>query len=415
MTDWRLERTNDSVFESNLVDARYRDAFNRFAREAEAWIYDPDGSKRSLYPPHTPIKIDVDDGSGFTTQFGGFVLNPKTDANTLVLDIGSHDLWLRKRNPFINYSSTTISSILNDIITTYTPLTWDASKVTVVNDVTITDEWRGEFLSTVIDDLASASAGEEFGADNDGVFFFRPRETNPAPRNFTEGQYLNPDFEENAAKEVNKVTVYYTSDSSVAVSVQDRDSQKRLQNELGYPNPVVIETQRDHPEIPNQDAAERKAEAILEGESTIRTGELDTWGGFDIEPGDVTRVVVPEQDVDDDYRVAAIEHGWRSQPPTSVALAENDEGATDVLVALSGEARRVDLKGADPNATITEIISLQQDVEIEQELVVVTRSVPDDQFLFGDWKGGVGDPDVGGGLIGDQTGPEQTHDTVTVN
>lgn len=404
---WVNPENNPLAIESGLIDGEITDAYNRFARNAKLELYDPDGSKIPSYPKFRQVEIEIKPpGGSFTREFGGFVAKSKTDDNRLILELLSHDLWLRRRNPFVNFSAASISSILQTLIETYTPLDWVAGNVTVVNDVSITDEWKGESLGTIIEDLATASAGEEFGANDAGEFFFRPRETSAASRNFTVGQYYNADFEEDASQEINRVVVYYTADSSVGVAHQDRESQKQLADDLGYSSPAVVEIQRDHPEIPNRDAAERKAESILDGGQTIRTGSLRTWRGYDLEPGEVTKVVVPDQGVDGEYRIAEITYSLRDNG-TDLALAENSEGVTDVLVNLSGEVGRVDLKGADSGAVVDEVTPLEQAVEIKTELAVYTRSVPDTQFAFGAFHGGFGDPtspNIDGGYLGDQRG-----------
>lgn len=404
--EWRMLREPDSTYDSGLLDCRIKDAYNRFAREATAILDDPDGTKRTLYPKATPVQFEFkrDIDSSYTTRFGGFVFGDKTDRDTLELDILAHDLWLRKREIFASYTDTAISAILKDLIETYTPLTWDASLVNVENDISITRQWKGEVLSEVIGELSSRSGDEEFGGHDDAKFFFRQPETNTSPRHFEAGDYYEADFDESGAAEVNKVLLYYGEGSNTAgIAVQDRESQRQLQTDLNAPRPVVIEKTANYPEIANEDTAEAKARAILNGNTSIRTGNLRTWEAFSTRPGDIARTVVPDQNVDGDYRVAAIEYQWANDE-TNVTLAKNSEGVIDVLSSLSETVTRIDAKQADSDATVNEVVDLLAEIVVDTEIEVYTRSVPDDQFLFGDWKGGLGDPDKGGGKLGDQRG-----------
>lgn len=395
--------------EPSLLDVEVTDAYNRFARNATAILDDPDGAKMAEYPRPAPVELDVKreiDGM-YENRFGGFVVNPQSDQDHTELELLSHDFWLRKRRVFQSFTDTAISTILNDLVVDLTPLDWVPSNVSVVNDTTISRDWKGERLDQVIAELSSISAGEEFGATDDGQFFFRPRETDTATRNFTVGEYYDADFSEDGKQEVNKVTLYYGEGSNTgAVSVQDRASQKELAEELGRPRPVVIEETKTYPEIGSEKAAERKARQIMNDRSVIQTGTLDTWEAFRVRPGDVTHVRVPDQGVDQDFRVAEITYTWQDDE-TEVKLAENSEGVLDTLVSLSQEVSRIDSRAADESATITQFVELAEDVGVEFEVAAYKRTVPADQLTFGPTYGGWGDPRAGGGYWGDQRGTRE--------
>jgi len=404
MAQWRLKRVTDGHLETGLFGGTLVDAYNRFARTATVEFSADGGDARSRYPPFTPVELEVDGGSGWQRQFGGFVAQPQTEDGTVVLDVLAHDLWLRRREVYEAYSSVTVDAIIQDLVTNYTPLVWDASLVEVVENATVSREWKGERVANILEELTRISGGEQFGATDDAEFFFQPAGTTSSPRDFTPGGYFSADFEEDGTDEVNKVTVYYGEGSSTgAVSVQDRASQTALQDELGTPRPVVIEETASHPEISSESAAERKARAILNGGTTIRTGEVEAWDALAVEPGDVARVRVPDQDVDGDYAVAELAYDLGGGP-ADVQLAQNKEGVTDVLVDLSSEVSRVDAKSADASVSPLEVIALGQDVVVETEVEVFTQSVPEDQFSFGSFHGGFGHPDVGGGRLGNQRG-----------
>lgn len=402
---WRLfdPRTGEPIAE--LLDCWVQDAFSRFARTAEVAVYDPDSAIETAYPLDTPVELWVsEEGAPFELRFGGFISKTATDADTTTWKLLAHDFWLRRRTVFKTYLERPISQILEDLVTTLTPLTWDPALVAVTYDKTLTQTWKGDPLDVVLAELSVASDGEEFGADDQMRFFFRPRRSSRSPRDFVEGEYLDAEFEDDAQAEVNKVTIYWgQSGATGAVSVQDRASQLRLQQQFGAPRPVVVEVVKTYPELASEAEARQKAAAILADRQVIRTGTVTTWGGARIRPGDVCAVRVPDQQVDGTYQIAQIEYDWDSGE-TVVKLAENTEGVVDVLAQLSDEVSRIDARAADGDAPLLEIVDLTEEIVVDVELAVYTRLVPGDMFVLGTARGGLGDPVVGGGRIGDQRG-----------
>ncbi len=361
------------------VSGSITDAFSRYARKAAVSFYDPDGDLALEYPLSTPIQIHID-GS---LRFGGYISQVTTDDDLVSFDLLAFDFWLRSRSVWYAYTDATISEILEDLVTRYTPLTWDPAAVEITNNDILTRTWKGEPLDTVIEELLGASANEEYGADDHGVFYCRPRDSRRPPRDFVAGEYTDPEFDADARVSVNKVTIYYgQSPSTGAISVQDLAGQAALQAIFGSPRPVVIETIRTYPEIATEDEARSKAEAILRNRTTITTGELTTWGAAAVRPGDVCRVEIPDQQIDTDYRVAQIEYSYPSGE-TRVRLAENEDGVVDILVELSDEVSRIDARDADPDATVLEVVQLDEPVRIEVDVEIYTRSVPSSMFVFG--------------------------------
>ncbi|NEU57108.1 hypothetical protein [Halorussus sp. MSC15.2] len=409
--EWRLRRVNDGTVDDALLDVEVTDAYNRFARQATAILDDPDGVKSGAYPQPTPVELDVrrDDGA-FVQRFGGFVINTTTEQDATTLEILSHDFWLRKRQVFRSFAGDSIAAVLKLLITDLTPLNWaNGAEVEIANEQPVERDWKGERLDEVVAELAAKSAGEDFGATDEGVFYFRPRDStaNEAPRTFPPGEYDEANFSEDGKREVNKVTLYYGEGSNTgAVAVQDRGSQQRLADELGRSEPVVVGETKTYPEIADEKTAEQKARQILNDRSAVQTGTLKTWEAFEVTPGDVTSVVVPEQGVNRDFRVAEVTYKWRDDR-TEIKLAENSDGVLDTLVSLSQEVSRLDSRAADESATITQIVDLAEQAGVEFDLTAYKRSVPDDQLLFGQLKGGWGDPRSGGGRWGDQRGPRE--------
>lgn len=381
-------------------------SYNRFARSAEVELDDPDGTVPAEYPRPTPVELyvkrDIDDE--YSRRFGGYVSNPKRHQNTTTLKLLSHDTWIRSRDVYREFTSTAISAILEELITDLTPLTWDASRVDVYDDAVVDVSWSGVPLDKVVEQLAAYSNDEIFGATDGMVFFFEQRDSNRSPRDFTAGEYFadSVEFEEDGTAELNEVTVYYGGNpASDAVVVSDAAAQKSLQDELDADRPVVISTSKTYTEITAEEQARRKGREILSGASEILTGEMTTWEAFNVDPGDVARVQIPDQSIDDEFRVAEISHSW-GDDETDLVLAENSEGVVDTLVELSDEVSRVEARAADNNATITRFSTFNIPFVVEWELDAYKRTVPDDQLLFGETKGGWGDTRTGGGLWGDQ-------------
>lgn len=444
MADWRVVRTRTGTVEPALVDATLTDAYNRFARSATLTLRDPDSTKASEYDTFEPARVDVKPSNRDTwiQRLAGFSVNPqRTGPRELTVEVLSHDFWLRRRPVFRTVSNAKISTVLENLVKDLTPLTWSSQFVTVQNDRTVSREWRGERLDEVIQELSSISADEQFGAKtirdppdqlvwgedpghwgdpelNGGgvwgddalrdevVFFFEPAGADPAPRDFTEGKYTYARFEEDGKQQVNRVTLFYgASGSRASVQVDDREAQKDLADKNGVSSPVVIEVTRTFEEIDNEEAAERKARQILNEGLTIQTGTLQTWAGWDLRPGQVSRVEASKWGVDADFRIAEIEHQRNGQ--TQLILAENTEGVVDVLVGLSNEITRVDSRAADPTTTATQFLDSEIPVEIQLSLTMDKIPIPDEQLVWGENKGAWGDPDVGGGKWGDNSGDKE--------
>ena len=399
---WRLYDPTAGTYEEAMIDCTVQDAYSRFARRATVTLSDPSGTLAARYPRKTPLQIYAAETELAVPalRFGGYVDDIKTDAGTTVLELLSFDFWLRARKVYSVITMETISAVLQNLVEAYTPLEWDAGLVSVQNDIEITRTWKGDALDAVLAELSSMSAGEEWGATDEGKFFFRPQATRRSPRDFVEGEWSAADFDEDSRAEINKVTIYYGEPPSTgAVSLQDRVSQKHLQERFGSPRPVVIEAVKTYPEIATEEAARAKAAQILADRQVIRTGTLETWGALAVRPGDVCRVEVEDQQVDEDYRVAQIEYSW-SEERTVVTLAENSDGVVDVLVELSDEVSRIDARAADTDAPVLEVIQIDEPIGVEVDIAVYVREVPEDAFLLGANRAGLG----AAGKLGDQRG-----------
>ena len=397
---WSLIDPATAAAIPGLIGGTITDTFSRFSRSAKVVLYDPDGTLALQYPRSTPLQIwGAESGGASVLRFGGYVSAVTTADAETTLELLSFDAWLKGRSVYRQYSSTTPMAILQDLVTTLTPLTWDASRVSLAkNDPLNARAWKGQKLDEVIAELLAS--GEEFGATDEGVFFVRLPNSSRSPRDFGEGEWSDADFDEDGKSEANKVTIYWGSgDSTGIVSVQDSASQLALQAALGAAVPVVIEQVETYTEISSEAEARAKAQSILDDSEVIQTGSLKTWGGLAIRPGDVAHVAVEDQQVDGDFRVAAIEYALGGDE-TTVTLAENSEGVVDVLVELSDKVSRIEAANADTDAALVEYIAARETIEIVETVKVYTRSVPETMFTFGVNRGKLG----AGSTIGDSRG-----------
>lgn len=407
-TEWRLIKA-DTTEEEDFLDATVVKAFNRFANRATAIIMDIDGTKALTYVKGYLVEIQAHPGgtADWETLIGGFVVDIIRHTDTLEIHILSHDFWLRKRSVFKSYTNQYISYILQDLIDDLTPLDWDAGLVSILNDQQITRTWKGEKLDVVIKELSTLSGNEEYGALSNRKFFFREQETVAADRNFDDGEYSEAEWPERKQEEANKVTIYYGQTGSTGiVTVQDLAKQAELQALIGASSPVVIEMVANYPEVDNEDAARAKGQALLDAKNLPLIGRLFSWDGYELTPGETTSVVDPDSDIDDSFRIASLEYSYLNAE-TIVTVVEDYEGVLDTLVRVNEEVVRIDMKEADITATVVETISIDQPYGIAVTVKAYKQTVPDTMFIYGEQKGGLGDPAVGGGYLGDSRGSRE--------
>lgn len=336
--------------EAEVLDANKVDAVNRFAREAEAEIWDPKKEKLPNYSDYVPVELWYDG----ELNWGGFVIEQEySDSQTNILLL-SHDFWLKKQTVVEEFVEQRISDVLESLIAS-TPLVWNPDLVEVGDDIQITEEYRGETLNAVINDLAETSVGEEFGATNQREFFFRTPETSPSPIDFTRGRYLSTNWDDDSRREVNQVKLYY-ADGDRSVKVDGVTEQQSVGENVGS-NDRVIETVYVHrPEITTPQTAERRARAIADSLSGVQVGRISTWSAQELDPGMVTEIVDPENDIDGEYVIAEVDHEWAE---AEITVAQNTAGVNDILADLSEDVDRQDLKAANTDDDEEQIITLR--------------------------------------------------------
>jgi len=402
MVDWQARRQSQDVVDGDLVDvAPLTDSINRFADSATLMFDDPDGNKLDAYPRGQSVELEVSDDGGatYTRRFAGLVQDvtqrSSGGADKLKVRLVGYGLLIRVRTVYESYSSAALSTILEDIITTYTPVNWVAGNVSFANDKTVDLTIDGQRVDEVIARIASESGDEDFGVNRDLEFFFSQRETERAPSDIVDGDWTQYNLPEQGRDAINRVELFYGSGGNESrVIVEDRAAQRDLEGKLGAAGNVVISEEKTYPEISTEAEAQAKAREILKNKSEIQTGTVTTFGRFGMEAGDVFRLQIGDKNIDTDFRVAQIEYYW-VRDETIVTVAENTGDVRDLLVGLADDVRRIDSRDADPNAAFTQFLQFSSGVTASAEAGFSEVLFDDDAFIsgFGQSFAGFGNPD----------------------
>lgn len=365
-----------------------RDAINPFANKARVRLDDPDGVKPEQYPQSTLVELYVEIPGLLepTRRFAGFVADDETDRNETELLILSHDFWLRKQTVYYQADDEQLSSILETLIETFTPLIWDADLVTIENDDVISRRWAGETLERVLEEIATISGGGELpGATFDREFTFGPLETESSPRDFDVGEFVETEWEDDGKRAANRAVVRYgRGEDEAVVTRNNRSAQRALADEIGADRPVQITVEERRPEIEREARAKDYGDQLLAQRSELETGTIQTWEGFDIDPGQLVAVEDPSQRIDDEFRIVQLDYAWPDESTsTTVTVANKALDTTDELVALSDDVQRIDLRDADPDAPLLETLEERVGVLLDVVADVTTRLFGDDRFRPG--------------------------------
>lgn len=408
--EFRAKRQGSGTVDGDLFDVDpLRDAFGRFASGCTARFIDSDGTKVDDYPYGQRVEIEqtTDGGANWTRRFAGFVSDStRTTRDGLTqakVDLVAYDHLLRRRKVYKDYSSTTVSSILNDLITNFTSVTWNASNVNVQNDNSIDLALRGKRVDEAIDELAAESADENWGVNRDLEFFFEQQDTNRA-NPIGDADVITHDLPDEGKRAINRFKLFYDSNSdgtaSSFVEVEDREAQQDLKNKLNAPRRVVISDSDTFLEISTEAEAERVARQHLDERSVIQTGTITLpLGRFNTESGDVFSLTISDANISEkDFRVAEIDYNWQAGT-TSLTIAEN-RGANidDLLVNLSDSLSNVRARDASTAASGTRYLDFQNGVTMSLSATVTTRTFGDG-FTLGQSQLGQGTSDQLGGQI----------------
>lgn len=389
-TVWRVKRQPTAAVDTDVYDVTpLKDTVNNYADAATIKLDDDTGNKKADYPRGQRVEVEysTDGGTSFTRRWAGFVQDvsdaQEGGADIVELAVVGYDHLLRRRPVYENYSSQSISTILNDLVTQYTAVDWVAGNVDIVNDKTISFDFQGEKVDKALQLLASESGNEDYGVNNDFEFYFTKQETDRSPVDILDTDRLDYDLPEKGKRAVNRVRVFYgQSGSESSVIVEDREAQKALKDQLGASRRVVISEEETYPEIGSESAAYAKAQDILTEKSQILTGTVTTFGRYGMDAGDVFRLQISEKNIDTEFRVAQIEYHWLKDK-TVVTVAENTGDVEDMLVNLADDVQRVSARDADPDATFTRFLALESGATVDVSGTVEQQVAASDAFQAG--------------------------------
>lgn len=400
----RTRNPADSTTDSELYDLYLKEAFGQYSDSATCYFRNIGGNKMDEYPRGTRVEIEIseDGGSNWEREWAGAVQdtapNKMNGVPTAEVSLVGYDHFLRRREVYKTYTSQTVSSILEDLITQFTAVNWVPGNVSVQNDNTITQEFKGETVDSCIDLLASESANEEYGVNDDFEFFFRQQSISSAPQ-LTEADVVDYDLPEKGKEAINQYTLYYgSSGSESSVTVEDRAAQLELKDKLDSPRRVVLADSDTKTEVSSEAEARRIAEKRMDDNSALQTGTIQTFGRFGTNPGDIFPFSHSEAGFEgQQFRVAQKEFEYLKDKVT-LKVAENvGDGNEDLLVSLVDQMNNVRARGADPSATGTRFLEFPTGIQLETGGDLLVEVQGEGSFVLGQSQLGEGSDDRLGG------------------
>jgi len=338
----RIGGNTDSVTSGNTTTVNSGETLEANKFQAEG-TYQVEGTLQS---PSSISRVGFDES---VRQFSGYVVEAREldqqGADALEVEIYSFDQFLRQNSVSTDQSGNTISTALDNIISNDTPITFNSANVTVEDDVELTRSYRGEAVETVLRDFQQKSSNEAFGVNSDLEFFYRPRESNPAPRDIDNTQWFNYDIPEEGKETINEVTVFYDSGDK-SVTVDDGGDKKQLQSNLGTDKPVGFSTEVSRENITEIEDARDVGEQILNERTSTLTGTVTTFGLLEASPGDVININIVPRGINGNFRIAEIEYRWGTDE-TVLTIVEKTGEQDELLVRLSDSVKRVENRNAN--------------------------------------------------------------------
>ncbi|UXF49978.1 hypothetical protein 7841G3A7_26 [Haloquadratum phage sp.] len=376
MATWELFR--DGTKEQDLINVEYIDSANPFGDYVICQIEDNQGQKFDKFEYATEIEVTVTpEGKTQLSKFTGFVVerreNDQQGQDVLEVEAYSFDQFLRQNDVSNDQSGKLISDAIEDIIKTDTPVSFNANKVSVVDDFDIKRSLQDERVETALQILSFESGNEGFGVDDSLEFFFRPRERDTISRGIDNTEWFNYDIPERGKEAVNEVEVRF--DNGNRSVVVDNPSQKlEIQNSLNLPDPATQRARIARPEITNAASAETEGRRFLELKNVTLTGTITTFGLFEAEPFDTIDVEIIPRGIDAEFVVTQIEYNW-ARDETTLTIVENRGFDEDLFVRLAAKTERIDLRDTDPDAVETRIISADVAANIDSEISTTGQSI----------------------------------------
>jgi len=429
MVDWEIIRGGDTV-ETEVYDVDpLADTLNPFGDAVTFLVDDVQGTKFDQYSRGTQIEASVFPGGGELatifvragdtrfvgegdtdhggplevageyrcageTQVGdrgkllekltGYVVESREreeqGADVLEVEAFSYDQFLRRDQVNQDLSGQLISEALKAIIKDETPVAWNASKVDVGDDQSVTRTFQGEKVETAIRDLSFASENEEFGVGDDLEFFFREREPGTISRGIDNTEWTSYDIPELGKDVVNEVEVWYNGGTD-SVVVDDPNDKLDLQENLGLPDPGRQRDEIHRPGITETVDAQVAGSSYLQVRNETLSGTVTTFGLFDASPGDTIDVTIDPRGIDAEFRVAAVEYRWLKDE-TELTIVENrDVTNAEVLFRLSEAVGRVEMRDADRGAVPDRVVTTQMGADIAPTAAADSTAADDARFV----------------------------------
>ena len=408
MATWELFR--DGTKEQDLINVEYIDSANPFGDYVICQIEDNQGQKFDKFEYATEIEVTVTpEGKTQLSKFTGFVVerreNDQQGQDVLEVEAYSFDQFLRQNDVSNDQSGKLISDAIEDIIKTDTPVSFNANKVSVVDDSKLRRSLQDERVETALQILSFESGNEGFGVDDSLEFFFRPREQETITRGIDNSEWFNYDIPERGKEAVNEVEVRFNNGNQSVIV--DNPSQKLdIQTSLNLPEPATQRARIARPKITNAQDAETEGRRFLELKNVTLTGTITTFGLFEAEPFDTIDVEIIPRGIDAEFVVTQIEYNW-GRDETTLTIVENRGFDEDLFVRLAAKTERIDLRDTDPQAVETRIISADVAASVTtditaagQTLTATTTNDGVDEIVSG-WTG-AGNPNISQIVVGDK-------------
>jgi hypothetical protein len=396
MTTWEINLVNDNEVigtGEGLFDIpTLRDTFNPFANIGVAVIDDRDGTQYDKFSRGTRVDFQYADGIGFetlvvnnnetesinntatveasevsvggdllvggnldagtrsrTTRLQGFVVERReienNGADQLEIEVYSLDQLLRGNKVSQDTTNKTVETVLENIVRNDTAVTWNASNVTVGDNVTLTRDLTGERVEDALLYLAFISDNERISVNSDIEFEFTPQENTQAPRDIDNTQWFYTDQPEEGNEVINEVRVWYNNGND-KVTVDNGADKLALQDSLGLDDPFSTVKEVSRPDITDIDDAKDVGFRLLEERDTTTPITVTTFGLETANPGDVINVSIPEKGLDNDFEIASITYNWGADE-TELILIENTGYQDELLVRVVDAVERVELRDID--------------------------------------------------------------------
>ncbi len=409
MVQWFLFR--DGTFEPDLINIQYIDSANPFGDYVVAQIEDNLGQTFEKYPFGTKIQVDTDDDGDRTVQFLGFVVERRESdqqgQDVLEVEAYSFDQFLRQNDVSNDQSGKLISDAIQDIVQTDTPVSYNPSKVNIIDDFELRRPLQGERVETALQILSFDSGNEGFGVDGQLDFFFEPREQNTVSRGIDNTEWFSYDIPERGKEAINEVEVRF-DDGNRSVVVDNPGQKLQIQDSLNLPDPATQRARIARPNITNSQDAESEGRRFLELKNVTLTGTITTFGLFNAEPFDTINAEIIPRGIDSEFIITQIEYNW-GRDETTLTIVENRGFDEDLFVRLSEKAERIDLRNSDPQAVEDRVTSanvaasVNTEVSVSQPGINVTATTTNDGVnkILSGWQG-EGNPQVSDIVTGSQ-------------